>query len=168
MESTIGAINNGSIYRYIAKPWDDTDLLMCAQSALEVKNLRDERNQLNALTQKQNEDLQKLNASLELKVQERTAELEASRGEIERGYLESIAVFARIISMREGETAAQGERIAKAANLVADKLELDETRKKDLHYAALLHDIGKIGLSCLLYTSPSPRDQRGSRMPSSA
>ena len=24
------------------------------------------------------------------------------------------------------------------------------------------------GLSCLLYTSPSPRDQRGSRMPSSA
>ena len=25
-----------------------------------------------------------------------------------------------------------------------------------------------IHLSCLLYTSPSPRDQRGSRMPSSA
>ena len=24
------------------------------------------------------------------------------------------------------------------------------------------------GLACLLYTSPSPRDQRGSRMPSSA
>ena len=26
----------------------------------------------------------------------------------------------------------------------------------------------KMGLPCLLYTSPSPRDQRGSRMPSSA
>ena len=25
-----------------------------------------------------------------------------------------------------------------------------------------------IGKTCLLYTSPSPRDQRGSRMPSSA
>ena len=25
-----------------------------------------------------------------------------------------------------------------------------------------------ISISCLLYTSPSPRDQRGSRMPSSA
>ena len=25
-----------------------------------------------------------------------------------------------------------------------------------------------IGVGCLLYTSPSPRDQRGSRMPSSA
>ena len=32
-------------------------------------------------------------------------------------------------------------------------------------------DVNRIGedvLSCLLYTSPSPRDQRGSRMPSSA
>ena len=33
---------------------------------------------------------------------------------------------------------------------------------EELVVAALLHDI------CLLYTSPSPRDQRGSRMPSSA
>ena len=28
--------------------------------------------------------------------------------------------------------------------------------------------VGYIIVSCLLYTSPSPRDQRGSRMPSSA
>ena len=26
----------------------------------------------------------------------------------------------------------------------------------------------EVGITCLLYTSPSPRDQRGSRMPSSA
>ena len=29
-------------------------------------------------------------------------------------------------------------------------------------------DINKDDSTCLLYTSPSPRDQRGSRMPSSA
>ena len=29
-------------------------------------------------------------------------------------------------------------------------------------------EISPIPLACLLYTSPSPRDQRGSRMPSSA
>ena len=28
--------------------------------------------------------------------------------------------------------------------------------------------LAQLGLRCLLYTSPSPRDQRGSRMPSSA
>ena len=30
------------------------------------------------------------------------------------------------------------------------------------------HDVLCESLVCLLYTSPSPRDQRGSRMPSSA
>jgi len=154
MESTIGAINNGSIYRYIAKPWDDIDLLMCAQRGLEIKNLRDERDQLNALTRKQNVELQQVNSSLEVKVKERTAELELSKAEIERGYLDSIAVFARIIGMREGESAAGGERIAKAADMVAEKLSLDEEQRKDLHYASLLHDIGKIGLSDDLLKTP--------------
>ena len=34
--------------------------------------------------------------------------------------------------------------------------------------AALIESIARSTSSCLLYTSPSPRDQRGSRMPSSA
>ena len=34
--------------------------------------------------------------------------------------------------------------------------------------AELWHFLGYQGAFCLLYTSPSPRDQRGSRMPSSA
>ena len=33
---------------------------------------------------------------------------------------------------------------------------------------AQINDLIQINLFCLLYTSPSPRDQRGSRMPSSA
>ena len=33
---------------------------------------------------------------------------------------------------------------------------------------ALTHNLNGMYTSCLLYTSPSPRDQRGSRMPSSA
>ena len=35
--------------------------------------------------------------------------------------------------------------------------------------AVILNNNGEYGVyTCLLYTSPSPRDQRGSRMPSSA
>ena len=36
------------------------------------------------------------------------------------------------------------------------------------YYAANKFVKGCLGTACLLYTSPSPRDQRGSRMPSSA
>ena len=35
-------------------------------------------------------------------------------------------------------------------------------------YGGIVRTVEISGNSCLLYTSPSPRDQRGSRMPSSA
>ncbi|OED39919.1 hypothetical protein AB833_13300 [Chromatiales bacterium (ex Bugula neritina AB1)] len=161
MESTVGAINNGSIYRYIAKPWDDNDLSLSVQRALETKHLRDEHRRLNALTAQQNIQLQELNQSLEEKVQVRTKELrlvaeqlQASNSQIEQAYIDSIAVFSRIIGMREGESTAHGERIAEAADLVAEKMGIDEAARVDIRYAALLHDIGKIGLPDDLLKTP--------------
>ena len=57
-------------------------------------------------------------------------------------------------------------------NLVEEKKDLEEQLKKldeiKIALAALDNDIKTRVDSCLLYTSPSPRDQRGSRMPSSA
>jgi len=51
------------------------------------------------------------------------------------------------------------------AKEVAELLAKEEEGIKNLtddHWAVINY------ISCLLYTSPSPRDQRGSRMPSSA
>ena len=45
--------------------------------------------------------------------------------------------------------------------------QLDFTREGPWH-SAMISDEGNLFKLCLLYTSPSPRDQRGSRMPSSA
>ena len=55
-----------------------------------------------------------------------------------------------------------------------DRFEMTSELKKALMVSVVLHVgialFGIVGLPyiCLLYTSPSPRDQRGSRMPSSA
>ena len=52
----------------------------------------------------------------------------------------------------------------------ADKRK-EEKKQKAMMYSSRIQD-GRLefwrNTSCLLYTSPSPRDQRGSRMPSSA
>ena len=48
------------------------------------------------------------------------------------------------------------------------KKSLTLSRPMIFHYTRKRSNLIKMSKSCLLYTSPSPRDQRGSRMPSSA
>ena len=47
---------------------------------------------------------------------------------------------------------------------IAKNLEIFTSVYKELN----THYVDELDPNCLLYTSPSPRDQRGSRMPSSA
>ena len=50
----------------------------------------------------------------------------------------------------------------------ADALLVRSATTVDAEVLAAAPNLKIIGRACLLYTSPSPRDQRGSRMPSSA
>ena len=76
--STVAAINEGEIYRYVSKPWDDNEIVNTVREALERYRLKQENLRLTALTQSQNEELKGLNASLEQKVAERTPSCKAA------------------------------------------------------------------------------------------
>jgi signal transduction histidine kinase len=69
IQAVIEAINEGSIYRYVTKPWDPTELSTIVREAFERYRLQAENQQL--LT-----ELRESNARLEQRVAERTAELE--------------------------------------------------------------------------------------------
>ncbi|HEX8964685.1 MAG TPA: HD domain-containing phosphohydrolase [Rhodocyclaceae bacterium] len=151
--STIAAINQGEIYRYISKPWNDEEIVCTVRDALERRRLERENLRLGELTRRQNEQLKELNAGLELKVAERTAELmqaldslEAAHGELKRGFLGTVRVFSGLIELRGSRLAGHSRRVAELARAMAPRLGLDDTAAQDLVMAALLHDIGKIGL----------------------
>lgn len=144
--STIDAINNGQIFRYISKPWNDNDILLIVRHALERKELERAKAQLEALTLRQNEELKTLNASLEVKVQARTTELAGANEKLKSSFLTSIKVFANLIDLRENALAGHSRRVADLARKIANKLELSPRDVQDVFVAALLHDIGKIGL----------------------
>ncbi|MDP3537640.1 MAG: response regulator [Azonexus sp.] len=155
--STVAAINQGEIYRYIAKPWDDNEIVTIVREALERLRLELENQRLSALTQAQNDELKVLNASLEQKVAERTAELrqaltfvEQSHGELKKAFLTSVQVFAGIIELRSGSAGSQisghGRRVAEHARSIAQRLGLSDNEVQNIMLAGLLHDIGKIGL----------------------
>lgn len=151
--STIAAINRGEIYRYVAKPWDDNEIVLTIRDALERKRLEAENASLSELTARQNEELKILNASLEQKVVERTAELrqtvsflDQAHQELKKSFLATVHVFSGLIELRGGKLAGHSRRVADHARRLAQRLDLDEAATQEIVLAALLHDIGKLGL----------------------
>lgn len=162
MGSTIEAINKGRIYRYIAKPWDDGDILLTVKQALEQRDLLREKNRLETLTLKQNEILKALNSSLEEKVAERTQELNQAMGfleiahrELKENFQKSIRMFASLIELREGANRGQGQRVAEISARVAQHMKMRGESLQDVIFAALLHNIGKLGLSDAVFAKPA-------------
>ena len=64
LTTTIKAINEGQIYRYVSKPWDDDELRLVIRQALAFQHSERERKRLEELTQEQNLKLQELNGVL--------------------------------------------------------------------------------------------------------
>ncbi len=74
--AVVSAINDGHVYKFIAKPWNDQELLTTIMRAFEQYDLQRENLRLYTQLQSRNKDLEALAQSLEDKVVERTRDLE--------------------------------------------------------------------------------------------
>ena len=163
LDSTIAAINNGQIYRYISKPWDDGALLGIVKDALERKLLEREKARLEALLARRNEELRELNSELEAKVEVRTADLafaldraEQLRDDLRKSFVTCIKIFSGLIEMREGARAGRSRRVADLARRIGKHMQLSPEDIHNLALAGLLHGIGKFGVSdALLCKGPT-------------
>ncbi len=154
VHSIVSAINRGEIHRYIAKPWDENDLLLIVRQALERKYLIDEKQRLEALSHAQNEELKILNASLETKVMERTADLNMANAKLKDNFLTSIKMFSSLIESRAGKLSGHSRRVADVARRIAIAMNLSAAEIQDVFIGGLLVDIGKIGLTDELLDTP--------------
>jgi FixJ family two-component response regulator len=68
----VSAINEGQIYKFIPKPWDDDELKMSIDNALERYFLHKKNSELMNELQSSNRKLQEMNENLEALVEERT------------------------------------------------------------------------------------------------
>ena len=161
ISSIIDAINRGEIYRYITKPWDDNDIVLIVRQALERKALEQEKKRLEALSIRQNEELKALNASLESKVKARTAELsvandslQGANEKLKANFVTTIKVFSTLMEMRGGNLAGHSRRVADFSRRIARHLEMDSKQIQEIFVAGLLHEIGKVGFTDELLTTP--------------
>jgi two-component system, NtrC family, sensor kinase len=76
ISSIVSAINEGQIYKFIPKPWNDADLKVTVANALERYFLYKHNNELTAELQQKNEELVRLNVELKKLLEKETANLQ--------------------------------------------------------------------------------------------
>ncbi|MBI5633793.1 MAG: response regulator [Nitrospirae bacterium] len=153
VNAAINAINQGGAYRYITKPWNDTDLILMIRDAAETYRLKQENKYLTELTRKQNEELKIWNTQLESMVQEQTLdiqnknkELETLNGQLQKNFRKSIEAFSNLLEMRDKSMSSHAKNVAALSRQVAVAMKLNDEEINHILVAALLHDIGKIGV----------------------
>lgn len=80
----VSAINEGEVYKFIPKPWNDDELRVAIVNAMERFRLEEKNLELATALQKSNEELQHLNQNLEELVAIRTEELSSKVSVLER------------------------------------------------------------------------------------
>lgn len=97
--------------------------------------------------------LNDLNTQLERKLVSQQAEthqmelmLEQTQRDVRMQYLAAVKSFSNLMELRSPVLAAHGLRVAELARLIGKELHATDAALQDLYVAALLHDIGKLGL----------------------
>ena len=153
MESTITAINEGGVYTYIGKPWENDELKLTLAKAAENYSLKKQAKLLTNKLATANSNLATLNESLEEKVNQRTAALNASKQKltgtlnVQKELLHDVLdMMSATIEYRTGYSTGHIKRIATQSRGVAKLLGLDNPTCRRVYLCALLHEIGTVGL----------------------
>ncbi len=139
IDLAIKAINDGEVYRFITKPWNNIELLVTVNQGLEYFNMQRELGRLNKLIQSQNETLKEWNSKLEQKVAEQTKY-------IQDFFLDAIKSLVFALEVKDKYTEGHSRRVAEYATYICQKMSLPKAFIEDVKLGSLLHDIGKIGI----------------------
>lgn len=120
---------------FISKPFDAAEVLMRIRNMLQIKKLHVQAREHNR--------------ELETRVQERTREIRELQ-------IELLTRLVRAAEFRDEDTGNHILRIAKYASALAGFAGLPEKYCDDLGYAAMMHDIGKIGIPDEILQKPGP------------
>lgn len=100
-------------------------------------------------------ELSYLQKNLKQEVEKQTEVAEKRRESVERMSLQMVQALANTIDAKDSYTNGHSTRVAKYAVMLAERMGYSGEKLERLQYAALLHDIGKIGIPREIINKPS-------------
>ena len=170
MTATMDAINKGGAWRYLTKPWDDEVLRRTILEGVGQYRLLQENRALHALVEKQNRELSEWNDSLKGRVLEQTStirrqndELKERNRKIGASFQQTILAFSRLIEQHSSQLQEHTRNVTELSVQAAAALRLPPEEVETIRNAALLHDIGVIGMPAELLDRP-PAELSGEQL----
>lgn len=80
--------------------------------------------------------------------------------ELEHSYMQTVMSLANAVDARDSYTSGHGQVMAHMALAIGSMYNMSSTEMETLHYAALLHDIGKIGVTDSILRKPSELNEK--------
>jgi putative nucleotidyltransferase with HDIG domain len=147
------AINKGGASRYLNKPWNDEDLLQTLRAAVEIWHLAHENKRLQAVVHAQNEELKQWNDNLKSRVLQQTTAIRKKADDLnealihlKQNYNGMISAFSNLVELRGQKMQQHARNVAELASSAAREYGLMPEEIETIRTAALLHDIGEIGI----------------------
>lgn len=118
LEALVEAVNCGLVYMYVSKPWNNDDLKLRVSRAVEHYENNKRQHRLTATNER----------------------LTARLKEMKLGFVRAMA---GLLQLRDEYLYAHGARVSRYAELLGERLGLNEDLVLDLTAAAFLHDLDK-------------------------
>ncbi len=162
IQSTVAAVNSGKISRYIAKPWNNQELISAVQDGLKLVLLQKHNHALQQQVLEQNKQLKLLNQDLEHRVELRTTQLKQilnqlkySMKQVENQNQSLMKVLYNQINVNPLIDGQFALRLSYLSRNLARHMGLSPQQQEHLALAGMLSEIGLSGLPPALLSKPT-------------
>jgi response regulator RpfG family c-di-GMP phosphodiesterase len=153
INTAMGAINEGGAFRYLTKPWQDDDIVQNIREAIKIFRLKRENDRLQEIVKQQNAMLEEWNRKLKTRVLEQTRDIREKNEalnhlntRLKKNFNSSILAFSKLLELRDKSVGSHAVKVAELSTRMARDKGISEEAVETIQIAALLHDVGKIGI----------------------
>ncbi len=155
----IDAVNRAGVTHFLMKPWDDVELLQIVRDTVERYRRQQETQRNHEAVQRQRDELLEWNANLKKRIFQQTTVIRKQLLEVRQqsnvDILNTVSrnvsevIVAKCINLLDlchYRISNHSRIVAALAESMAESMNLTQAQCKEIRIAALLHDIGKIGM----------------------